>query len=1008
MLSKEGKSAKGFAMKAKKAITVEFWQRVAAIALVSAVLNVVSTHANEAEVLTAAVSRAGVAELSQVERKLPQAIMLSRRAGGDATTATARTGDAVSGQADSEPRLYKISGDDPLLLSGAVAAVGGDINYVSSRRPYVTATLSESMVLQLAERPDVYDIQFVTGPRAQGVTEAYGAHRVGELATRGGQLLKDDLNAAEGTLLDGSGVVIGVISLPVKEAHLTALDGHSTQNIPTYNPTDPQDKRLYIANGAALDSDDGTPDGLGMLQLIYDMAPEARVVFASPAGPTTGEMADAINLLVEGDGEQGIPAVNIIVDDLYYPSSNPFEVGEIEEAIDAAADFGVLYVTAAGDSGRQSIDPDGDHTSNVVIADFAAQPAAELGSLTTTYPEFGLASVHNFGGAGVLTVTEALDDLCVFLAEDPTSTEPGSFSATAYIFDENDVGVGFIGIQVGAPGGCLSEDYFFSSSIEPNFKIILEDDGGADAVRLAVVGIRPEGSALPVSTAAFDITTPGSILGHAYSPNVVAAAAVKLCNPNGLAYNDPACTAPFPETEPYSSDGETDSQARYYWRQNDEGAYVEIPGGLAVSKPDLAAASGSDVWVIDEEGSVATSKGFFSGTSASAAVSAGIAALYWQYRQAQVDFNSALYGTAVVPSHIAQAMRGSTLDPDPRVWPDLTDSADWDRNYGWGVLDAPKVLEAPLSVLDLTLTAQSGAATLNFKRSLNDASERFSYTVDCGSWFPSQEVEASDAKDLTEGVEQMPYTDLAVPDTTIECVVTASVTLQEGDPPAPKRYNTPASVEVTVPGVLPPTVSMASSPAAVTMSFEAPPLPSLVTAAYAANCSLDGTPVVLGANNAVLPGTPYDVFAAPGSELTCEVSVTIDVGEATDTATSEPMTMTAGSVAQTTITLSPEPGGFLIQVDTDSNLIDPSILTVFVTCTQGNEAIVEQVIAGARLSVETDSVAPVSCTASAALNVGGATVELSDPVFSGDLNSVTPEEALPQGLPIWLLYQATQ
>ena len=119
-----------------------------------------------------------------------------------------------------------------------------------------------------------------------------------------------------------------------------------------------------------------------------------------------------------------------------------------------------------------------------MVTDFAAQPAAELGNLTTMYPDFGVASVHNFGGAGVLTVTETLADICVFLAEDPTSTEPGSSSATAYIFDENDVGVGFIGIQLGAPGGCLSEDYFFSSSVEPNYKIILEDDGGADAVRL--------------------------------------------------------------------------------------------------------------------------------------------------------------------------------------------------------------------------------------------------------------------------------------------------------------------------------------------------------------------------------------------------------------------------------------------------------------------------------------------------------------------------------------------
>ena len=58
---------------------------------------------------------------------------------------------------------------------------------------------------------------------------------------------------------------------------------------------------------AALDATEGTADGLGMLQPIHDMAPEATLVFASPAGPTTGEMADAINLLVAGDSGQGIP-----------------------------------------------------------------------------------------------------------------------------------------------------------------------------------------------------------------------------------------------------------------------------------------------------------------------------------------------------------------------------------------------------------------------------------------------------------------------------------------------------------------------------------------------------------------------------------------------------------------------------------------------------------------------------------------------------------------------------
>ena len=46
--------------------------------------------------------------------------------------------------------------------------------------------------------------------------------------------------------------------------------------------------------------------------------------------------------------------------------------------------------------------------------------------------------------------------------------------------------------------------------------------------------------------------------------------------------------------------------------------------------------------------------------------------------------------------------------------------------------------------LGFSATADIGEATLDFKRA-NDASERFTYTADCGDWLIAQEVEASDA-----------------------------------------------------------------------------------------------------------------------------------------------------------------------------------------------------------------------------------------------------------------------
>ena len=102
-------------MTAKRAKKAQFLQQAAALALITSVLGATSTDANDAQVVTATISRAVVADLSEVEQKLPQSMMLSRRAaGGDSMTASAVTQDGVSAQAVSEQRLYKISGEDPI------------------------------------------------------------------------------------------------------------------------------------------------------------------------------------------------------------------------------------------------------------------------------------------------------------------------------------------------------------------------------------------------------------------------------------------------------------------------------------------------------------------------------------------------------------------------------------------------------------------------------------------------------------------------------------------------------------------------------------------------------------------------------------------------------------------------------------------------------------------------------------------------------------------------------
>ena len=279
-----------------------------------------------------------VRSLTESERKLPQMVVVQRRlAAGLAVPeklAEKAQGDGRSRSAP-VPALFQIHGHDVSTLLMALQGLGVEPQFVSSSRPYVTASLTEAQAVDLAESTAVSRISFVVGPAAQGTTAAFTAHRVSGLAS-------------ETPPLTGTDVVVGLISLPYKLADLTSLDGAATRIIP-------ESTSLYPVTGA-VDDAKGTTDLLFMLQLIYDIAPAAKVVVGSPGvNSTAGQMHTLIDTMVAGNGTEGdgdyVPPVNIIVDDLFYPTQNPFEVDEIAEAVIDAAAAGVLYITAAGDHG---------------------------------------------------------------------------------------------------------------------------------------------------------------------------------------------------------------------------------------------------------------------------------------------------------------------------------------------------------------------------------------------------------------------------------------------------------------------------------------------------------------------------------------------------------------------------------------------------------------------------------------------------------------------------------
>lgn len=136
--------------------------------------------------------------------------------------------------------------------------------------------------------------------------------------------------------LDGSGVTIGVIS-----DSYNCLDGETRDKAEAEIPDDAYAlEEIHNCTGA-------TDEGRALMQIIHDIAPGAKLIFHS-GGNGTANTANGILEFAEK------LQVDIIIDDfksLYAPF---FQYGAIAQAVNRAAELGVSYISAAGNSARNS------------------------------------------------------------------------------------------------------------------------------------------------------------------------------------------------------------------------------------------------------------------------------------------------------------------------------------------------------------------------------------------------------------------------------------------------------------------------------------------------------------------------------------------------------------------------------------------------------------------------------------------------------------------------------
>ena len=208
----------------------------------------------------------------------------------------------------------------------------------------------------------------------------------------------------------------------------------------------------------------------------------------------------------------------------------------------------------------------------------------------------------------------------------------------------------------------------------------------------------------------------------------------------------------------------------------------------------------------------------------------------------------------------------------------------------------------------------------------------------------------------------------------------------------------------------PPVVTMTAKSMGVALQFAASPDDSVAAIAYDAVC----TPDLPGWPGAVTPHTSespsvYERLANPGTTINCSVTATTDrAGDPALTLTAVAAgSATAGTPIAMSLTVTPDAGGVTVRWIVDPNLVSGATSSVTLKCTQGGagNVLVEQAFTQqSSYFVEADQSAPVQCSVTAALSGSGVTT-INQPAVSA---SATADEESVGGLPIWLLYIATQ
>jgi hypothetical protein len=472
-------------------------------------------------------------------------------------------------------------------LLAAIKANGGTIINQFPQYRAIRALIPITAVEVLAADPDVQFIDSAAKCETRKDTTSEGdvAHNCPTVRAKG---------------FTGAGITVGVLSDSIQSD-----DAHPLDYVSAVQSTGDLPSTIYYLSGQA---GTGEGEGVAMMEIVYDLAPSATLIFATANGGPSQFATNIQNLYTVG--------CNVIVDDVGYFNESPFQDDVISQAVNTVTAAGALYFSSAANSGNKHSGTSGTWEGDYV--DGGGGPG-----------QFGTYHLHAFATGQVLNQITQASSIYNLSWSDPLAGSGNDYDL--YIIDS------------------LGNIYAFSDVTQSGTQDPYEQINAStdfSGLYLVIMNYGTDGSGnaasrflhLDANRGRIAYNTNGETHGHCTADAAFGVAATS-------AYHR---TTPFTGSEAveyFSSDG----PRRIFYNPNGTaitpGNFLHT-GGRVRLKPDIMAADGVQTSANPAAGAFNP----FYGTSAAAPHAAAIAALLKSAGASNTQIRHALTSTAL-PSH---------------------------------------------------------------------------------------------------------------------------------------------------------------------------------------------------------------------------------------------------------------------------------------------------------------------------------------------------------------------